>query len=122
MYRIFLRNDPIIVSLAERYKVTTTQVVFAWHLSRNTIILPQAKIRRDRWRIPVRSTNRPSHLFFFSMTYRIILDPTLSEEDLGKILGLDHGQRLGLDADPTTGQAFGWTLEEIGWETYPPKF
>ena len=59
---------------------------------------------------------------FFLMTYRIILDPTLSEEDLGKIWGLDHGQRLGLDADPTTGQAFGWTLEEIGWETYPPKF
>ena len=56
------------------------------------------------------------------MTYRIILDPTLSEEDLGKIWGLDYGQRLGLDADPTTGQAFGWTLEEIGWETYPPKF
>ena len=35
------------------------------------------------------------------MTYRIILDPTLSEGDLRKIWGLDHGQRLGLDADPT---------------------
>jgi len=28
------------------------------------------------------------------MTYRIILDPTLSEEDLGKIWGLDHAAAL----------------------------
>jgi len=51
MYRIFLRNDPIIISLAERYKLTTTQVVFAWHLYRNTIILSTNKIRRGRRRV-----------------------------------------------------------------------
>jgi len=45
----------------------------------------------------------------------------VSEEDLGKIWGLDRGQRICLKPDPTTRQIYGWTLEQLGWETYPSK-
>jgi glycerol 2-dehydrogenase (NADP+) len=38
-----VRNDPLIVSLAEKYKVTPTQVILAWHLSRGTIIVPKSE-------------------------------------------------------------------------------
>jgi diketogulonate reductase-like aldo/keto reductase len=96
-----VRNDPLIVSLAEKYKATPTQIIFAWHLSRNTIIVPKSEnSERQKENITI---------------------PTLSEEDLGKIWGLDRGQRICNDADPTTGQVFGWTLEQLGWEPYPPK-
>lgn len=96
-----VRNDPLIVSLAEKYKATPTQIIFAWHLSRNTIIVPKSEnSERQKENITI---------------------PTLSEEDLGKIWGLDRGQRICNEANPTTGQVFGWTLEQLGWETYPPK-
>ena len=45
----------------------------------------------------------------------------LSEEDLGKIWGLDRGQRICLKIDPITRQVYGWTLDQLGWETYPSK-
>ena len=38
-----VRNDPLIVSIAEKYKVTPTQVIFAWHISRGTIIVPKSE-------------------------------------------------------------------------------
>ncbi|KIM43610.1 hypothetical protein M413DRAFT_25941 [Hebeloma cylindrosporum] len=96
-----VRDDPLIVSLAEKYKATPTQIIFAWHLSRNTVIVPKSESsERQKENITI---------------------PTLSEEDLGKIWGLDRGQRISSKADPTTGQVFGWTLEQLGWETYPPK-
>jgi len=41
----------------------------------------------------------------------------LPEEDLGKIRGLDHGQRICLKTYLTTRQIYGWTQEQLGWET-----
>lgn len=38
-----VRNDPLIVSIAEKYKVSPTQVIFAWHISRGTIIVPKSE-------------------------------------------------------------------------------
>lgn len=42
-----VRNDPLIVSLAEKYKVTPTQIILAWHVSRNIILVPTSK-KSDR--------------------------------------------------------------------------
>ena len=84
-----VRNDPLIVSLAKKYKVTPTQVILAWHLSRNTIILPTSKNKeRQKENITVRHTIRAPFLFFFcSMTVDIVLDPYVvrrrSRQDLG---------------------------------------
>ncbi|PPQ80380.1 hypothetical protein CVT26_008267, partial [Gymnopilus dilepis] len=38
-----VREDPLIKELAEKYKVSSTQIIFAWHLSRNTIIVPKSE-------------------------------------------------------------------------------
>ncbi len=38
-----VRNDPLIVSIAEKYKVTPTQVILAWHISRGTIVVPKSE-------------------------------------------------------------------------------
>lgn len=38
-----VREDPLIVSLAEKYNVTPTQIVFSWHLKRNTVIVPKSE-------------------------------------------------------------------------------
>ena len=38
-----VREDPLIKELAAKYKVSSTQIIFAWHLSRNTIIVPKSE-------------------------------------------------------------------------------
>ena len=119
MYRIFLRDDPIIVSLAEKYKVTTMQVVFAWHLSRNTIILPTSKnSERQKECITVRHTNRRSD---FLMTFHIILDPWVVRRRFRQ--DLEIGSRA---AALSRHRPYHWTGVWVDaratWETYPPKF
>jgi diketogulonate reductase-like aldo/keto reductase len=96
-----VRKDPLIVSLAEKYKVTPTQVIFAWHLSRNTVIVPKS----------VNSERQKENITI----------PTLSEVDIAKIWALDRGQRICNKPDPKTGLVFGWSLEQLGWENYHPK-
>lgn len=96
-----VRGDPLIVSLAEKYKVTPTQVIFAWHMARNTVIVPKSEnSERQKENITI---------------------PTLSEEDISKIWALDRGQRLCNKPSRTTGQVWGWTPEQLGWDTYRPK-
>ncbi|KAF8950145.1 reductase AKOR2 [Flammula alnicola] len=96
-----VRSDPLIVSLADKYKVTPTQVIFAWHLSRGTVIVPKSENNeRQKENINI---------------------PTLSEEDIDKIWALDRGERLCGKVDAKTGQLYGWTLEQFGWENYHPK-
>ncbi|KAF8154236.1 reductase AKOR2 [Crassisporium funariophilum] len=96
-----VRSDPLIVSLAEKYKVSSNQIIFAWHISRGTIIVPKSENNeRQKENIAI---------------------PTLSPEDLGKIWTLDRGQRLCNKADPVHKQVWGWTYEQLGWEDYRPK-
>ncbi|KDR70269.1 hypothetical protein GALMADRAFT_255166 [Galerina marginata CBS 339.88] len=96
-----VRGDPLIVSLAEKYKVSPTQIIFAWHLARNTIIVPKSENNeRQKENLAV---------------------PTLSEEDIAKIWDLDRGERLCNKASPKTGQVWGWTYEQLGWVSYRPK-
>ncbi|PPQ88567.1 hypothetical protein CVT25_009947 [Psilocybe cyanescens] len=97
-----VRGDPLIVSLAEKYKVTTTQVILAWHVSRKTVLVPTSKD----------STRQKENLTI----------PNISEVDLAKIWHLDHGQRICNAANPQTGQVWGWTLEQLGWESFYAKF
>ncbi|KAF8187712.1 reductase AKOR2 [Pholiota molesta] len=96
-----VRNDPLIVSLAEKYKVTPTQVILAWHLSRGTIIVPKSE----------NSERQKENLAI----------PNISEEDLAKIWALDRGERICNKVDEKTGQVYGWTLEQLGWVNYRPK-
>ncbi|KJA18239.1 hypothetical protein HYPSUDRAFT_79246 [Hypholoma sublateritium FD-334 SS-4] len=93
-----VRNDPLIVGLAEKYKVTPTQVIFAWHLSRGGILICKSESdARQKENISV---------------------PTISEEDLGKMWSLDKGQRIAIKVHEETKQVFGWTLEQLGWVNY----
>ncbi|KJA18238.1 hypothetical protein HYPSUDRAFT_79245 [Hypholoma sublateritium FD-334 SS-4] len=93
-----VRNDPLIVSIAEKYKVSPTQVIFAWHISRGTIIVPKSENpERQKQNITL---------------------VQISEEDIGKIWHLDRGQRICNKADEKTGQVYGWTLEQLGWVNY----
>ncbi|KAJ3507155.1 hypothetical protein NLJ89_g6466 [Agrocybe chaxingu] len=93
-----VRNDPLIVGLAEKYKVTPNQVILSWHLSRGTIVVPKSEnSERQKENITV---------------------PTISEEDLGKIWHLDRGQRICNKANEKTGQVWGWTYEQLGWESF----
>lgn len=93
-----VRNDPLIVSIAEKYKVSPTQVIFAWHISRGNIIVPKSE-NPDRQKENITLVH-------------------ISEEDIGKIWHLDRGQRLCNNADEKTGQVYGWTLEQLGWVNY----
>ncbi|PPQ88565.1 hypothetical protein CVT25_009945, partial [Psilocybe cyanescens] len=96
-----VRGDPLIVSLAEKYKVTPTQVILAWHVSRKTVLVPTSKD----------STRQKENLTI----------PNISEVDLAKIWHLDRGQRICNAANPQTGQVWGWTLEQLGWESFFAK-
>ncbi|KAH9477442.1 Glycerol 2-dehydrogenase (NADP(+)) [Psilocybe cubensis] len=97
-----VRNDPLIVSLAEKYNVTPTQVILAWHLSRKYVVIPTSKD----------STRQKENLNI----------PNISEVDIEKIWHLDRGQRLCNAADPKYGQVWGWTLDQLGWNSYYAKF
>jgi glycerol 2-dehydrogenase (NADP+) len=55
-----VRSDPTIVALAEKYKVTPTQIILAWHLARGVVALPKsANVDRQKENLAVRIL--PSH-------------------------------------------------------------
>ncbi|KAJ7630001.1 reductase AKOR2 [Mycena polygramma] len=89
-----VRNDPVIVELAAKYNVTPTQIILAWHLSRNVVVIPK-------------STNEERQKENINL-------PTLEEEDLQKINALDRGQRICNKADEN-GLVYGMTYEQLGW-------
>ena len=37
-----IRKDPVIVEIAAKYKVSSNHVILAWHLARDTIIVPKS--------------------------------------------------------------------------------
>ncbi|KAJ3556148.1 hypothetical protein NM688_g2181 [Phlebia brevispora] len=78
-----VREDPLIVGLAEKYKVKPTQIILAWHLARGVGVVPGSK--------------NPEH-----QKENINL-PTLSPEDVKRISGLDKGQRLSNKPDENGG-------------------
>ncbi|KAF8908095.1 NADP-dependent oxidoreductase domain-containing protein [Gymnopilus junonius] len=94
-----VRADPLIVSIAEKYKVTPTQVILAWHLSRNTIVVPKS----------VNSQRQKEN---------ITIPTNISEEDLAHIWHLDRGERICNKPDPVTRRVWGWTDVQLGWEDF----
>jgi diketogulonate reductase-like aldo/keto reductase len=90
-----VRQDPVIVELAEKYHVTPTQIILAWHLSRNVVVIPK-------------STNEERQKENHNL-------PTLEEEDLQKINALDRGQRICNKPDEN-GRVYGMLAhEQLGW-------
>ncbi|KAF9527374.1 NADP-dependent oxidoreductase domain-containing protein [Crepidotus variabilis] len=93
-----VRNDPLINELANKYNATANQITLAWHLSRNTVIVPKSSDNgRQKENINL---------------------PEVSEEDLAKIWHLDRGERQCNKANPTHHTVWGWTYEQLGWEDY----
>ncbi|KAK0448420.1 NADP-dependent oxidoreductase domain-containing protein [Desarmillaria tabescens] len=89
-----IREDPVINEIAAKHGVSPTQVILAWHIAGGVIILPKSENeKRQKENINL---------------------PTLDEEDLRRIDGLDHGERLCNKIDEN-GKVFGWTRERMGW-------
>ncbi|KAK7055427.1 Aldo-keto reductase [Favolaschia claudopus] len=89
-----VRNDPVIVELAGKYQVTPTQIILAWHLSRDVVVIPKSH-----------DEGRQKENFNL---------PTLEDEDLKKIAALDRGQRICNKGDEN-GLVWGMSLESLGW-------
>ncbi|ESK84685.1 aado keto reductase [Moniliophthora roreri MCA 2997] len=89
-----VRGDPTIVEIAKKHGVSPHQVILAWHLARDTIVITKSSNEQ-------RQKNN-------------LILPTLSEEDIQKINALDRGQRFCNTADKH-GHVWGWTYEQLGW-------
>ncbi|KAJ7196510.1 NADP-dependent oxidoreductase domain-containing protein [Mycena pura] len=89
-----VRGDPLIIELAAKYKVSPAQIILAWHVARGVVAVPKSQD-------PVRQKEN-------------ITLPPLSAEDVAKITGLDHGERIVNKLGPD-GTLYGWTKEQLGW-------
>ncbi|KAJ6540520.1 NADP-dependent oxidoreductase domain-containing protein [Mycena capillaripes] len=91
-----LRENLTIVGLAEKYKVTPTQIILAWHLARGVVAVPKSS-----------NAGRQKE----NLTL-----PTLSADDVASVTALDRKERceawgkFGED-----GKLMGWTAEQYGW-------
>ncbi|KAL0566310.1 hypothetical protein V5O48_015705 [Marasmius crinis-equi] len=90
-----VREDPKIVSVAEKYKVSTTQIILSWHVARGITPVPK-------------STNAERQ----KQNLQIV---KLSDEDVQAISALDKNERLVNKAGPD-GKLYGWTYEQFGWD------
>ena len=115
-----VRDDPTIVSLASKYKVSSAQVILAWHVSRGCIVVPKSEnVERQKQNLDVSTflVFGPIRISLVDGDYFIIQLPTLAPEDIKIIDGLDRGKRLcnklGTGGEP--GKVWGWTCEQLGW-------
>jgi len=90
----YVHDDPLILSLAEKYSVSPAQVILAWHIARGIVVVVKSAD-------PVRQKEN-------------LTLPTLDAEDIKKISALDRGERLRSKADEK-GYLWGWTYEQLGW-------
>ncbi|PBK84894.1 Aldo/keto reductase [Armillaria gallica] len=89
-----IREDPVINEIAAKHGVSPTQVILAWNIVGDIIILPKSQNeQRQKDNITL---------------------PALDEEDLKRIDGLDRGERLCNPLDKN-GKIWGWTKERMGW-------
>ncbi|KAF5391994.1 hypothetical protein D9757_003308 [Collybiopsis confluens] len=89
-----VRSDPVITEVSKRVKASPNQVILAWHLAKETLVVPKS-VKEDHQREN------------FNL-------PVLAEEDVKKIDALDRGQRLCNKPD-AKGFVWGWTMEQLGW-------
>ncbi|KAJ6568296.1 NADP-dependent oxidoreductase domain-containing protein [Mycena vulgaris] len=89
-----VRSDPTIVALANKYGVTPTQIILAWHVARGISAVPKsANPDRQKENLTL---------------------PTLSAEDVAKVTALDRNERIVNKLGPD-GKLHGWTAEQYGW-------
>ncbi|KAJ7663802.1 NADP-dependent oxidoreductase domain-containing protein [Mycena polygramma] len=89
-----VRSDPTIVALADKYKVTPTQIILAWHIARGVVAVPKsADAGRQKENITL---------------------PTLSAEDQASVTALNRNERVVNKIGPD-GTLLGWTAEQYGW-------
>ncbi|KAJ3986023.1 NADP-dependent oxidoreductase domain-containing protein [Lentinula detonsa] len=89
-----VRNDPVIVRIAQKLAATPNQVILAWHLFRETVVVPKsANEERQRENINL---------------------PVLGNEEVEQINALDRDERICNKPDKN-GLVFGWTMEQLGW-------
>ncbi|KAJ3914057.1 reductase AKOR2 [Lentinula edodes] len=89
-----VRNDPVIDKIAQKHKVTPNQIILAWHLFRETVIVPKSaneKRQRENLNLLV-----------------------LSDEEVEQIDALDRGERI-CNKPNEHGLVWGWTMEQLGW-------
>ncbi|KAL5520079.1 hypothetical protein ACEPAG_1739 [Sanghuangporus baumii] len=96
----FVANDPTIVKLAEKYRVSPAQVSLAWHVARGTVAIPK-------------STSKARQ------KANLLELPTLSKEDVDLINTLHKNIHYVANPEPTERDghklAMGWTYEQLGW-------
>ncbi|KAJ7601557.1 NADP-dependent oxidoreductase domain-containing protein [Mycena polygramma] len=89
-----VRSDPTIVTLAEKYKATPTQIILVWHVARGVVVVPKsANAGRQKENLTL---------------------PTLSAEDVTSATALDRNEHVSSKIGPN-GKLFGWTAEQYGW-------
>ncbi|KAE9403789.1 reductase AKOR2 [Gymnopus androsaceus JB14] len=89
-----VRNDPVIVEIAQKRKATPNQVILSWHLARETVIVPKSENEgRQKENLDL---------------------PVLTEDEVKQIDALDHGERICNKPDEH-GMLWGWTMEQLGW-------
>jgi len=89
-----VRNDPVIVQIAQKHNATPNQIILAWHLARETVIVPKSS-NEERQK-------------------ENLLLPVLSDEQLKQIDALDRGERI-CNKPNEEGMVWGWTMEQLGW-------
>ncbi|KAJ7020399.1 NADP-dependent oxidoreductase domain-containing protein [Mycena alexandri] len=89
-----VRNDPVIIDIAKKHNKTSAQIILAWHLARNVVVIPKSS----------KAQHQKENLDL----------PTLDEEDIQRINSLDRGERVcnTLDAN---GCVYGMSREQLGW-------
>lgn len=80
-----VRNDPVILELAKKYNATPTQVILAWHIYRETIIVPKSvNSERQKENITVR---------------RACFTQQFNNPDPGRLFVADYARGRGLGED-----------------------
>lgn len=76
-----LINEPILLSIAEKYGKTSTQIILRWHLQNDVIVIPKS--------VTPSRIKENADIFNFE----------LSKEDMEKINGLNENKRFGPNPD-----------------------
>ncbi|KAJ4464812.1 NADP-dependent oxidoreductase domain-containing protein [Lentinula lateritia] len=89
-----IRNNPVIDKIAQKHKVTPNQIILAWHLFRETVIVPKsANEERQRENLNLL---------------------VLGDQEIKQIDALDRGERI-CNKPNEHGLVWGWTMEQLGW-------
>jgi glycerol 2-dehydrogenase (NADP+) len=109
----------VIKDLAVKYNVTPTQIILGWGLARGVSLATRSTKELHRKHTLNVCPTAGSSLFPVVLKRSPQL-PDLDPEDVKKITALDRRQFAYLQLDER-GTAFGWTLEQYGWEHLKPS-